>query len=188
MPLLGLIPFLPVERLKIYTSTALCQCPYSGLSHFYQEPEETQQPDESVCQCPYSGLSHFYVAQEIAHAAQNNCVNALTRAYPISTLRFRWSFGKAYYVSMPLLGLIPFLQGNEENIKESYVVSMPLLGLIPFLRQKEKIMKKIKKIVSMPLLGLIPFLRGYMYIGDFIRIIVSMPLLGLIPFLHEKDN
>ena len=42
---------------------------------------------------------------------------------------------KILSVSMPLLGLIPFLQMKYMyDYDEEMIVSMPLLGLIPFLR------------------------------------------------------
>ena len=39
-----------------------------------------------VCQCPYSGLSHFYALKKVIVTCGFVCVNALTRAYPISTV------------------------------------------------------------------------------------------------------
>ncbi len=63
-----------------------------------------------MCQCPISGFSHFYVLN-------------------LATLK------KAKIVSMPYIGLLPFL-----------------LFLV--------IMKRILNIVSMPYIGLLPFLRG----------------------------
>ena len=64
------------------------------------------------------------------------CVNALSRANPIST---GWSF----------LWLVT-----------SECVSMPCLGRIPFLPSKKSSKRSSKKSVSMPCLGRIPFLPG----------------------------
>ena len=38
-----------------------------------------------MCQCPKSGLSHFYTAVVEEESDEDECVNALSRAYPIST-------------------------------------------------------------------------------------------------------
>ncbi len=131
MPLLGLIPFLPSTNRWLMMKVGLCvnaltraypistaflsavevgkkcQCPYSGLSHFYDYSRFTVSIGVSMpllglipflhefmsnntnvtlrCQCPYSGLSHFY--RNYVEKIEKNffCVNALTRAYPIST-------------------------------------------------------------------------------------------------------
>ena len=86
MPLLGLIPFLRSRGFRNYRSRSRCQCPYSGLSHFYPTPEVPEIVVTPVCQCPYSGLSHFYGILPFYIDETINCVNALTRAYPISTV------------------------------------------------------------------------------------------------------
>ena len=65
---------------------AVCQCPYSGLSHFYTLPIWTKFKVDGLCQCPWSGLSHFYTTSAQGNVWLNNCVNALGRAYPISTV------------------------------------------------------------------------------------------------------
>ena len=112
MPLLGLIPFLQLVNILSLVGVVVCQCPYSGLSHFYDETTSEEDGDK-VCQCPYSGLSHFYNREKESLALVSG-------------------------VSMPLLGLIPFLQnpavGEDDGDKG---VSMPLLGLIPFLRSQK---------------------------------------------------
>ena len=64
-----------------------------------------------------------------------HCVNALTRAVPISTTQFIMRPQFLHIVSMPLLGLSPFLLNmGVVTINLPDVVSMPLLGLSPFLR------------------------------------------------------
>ena len=44
---------------------------------------------EAVCQCPTSGLSHFYTEDDSDVVYVLYCVNALHRAYPISTVPFK---------------------------------------------------------------------------------------------------
>ena len=60
MPCVGLIPFLPIKHVHIVLNHRLCQCPVSGLFHFY---------------------TIFPMLFSIAVV----CVNALCRAYSIST-------------------------------------------------------------------------------------------------------
>ena len=92
----------------------MCQCPQSGLSHFYtavveEESDEDEcvnalsraypistddgkgngDPEQHVCQCPKSGLSHFYEKNEGIDNQISGCVNALSRAYPISTVSLK---------------------------------------------------------------------------------------------------
>ena len=67
--------------------------------------------------------------------------NALTRAYSISTYcKYGYTQSDEITVSMPLLGLIPFLQCIwTDHLTSILTVSMPLLGLIPFLQVDGKL-------------------------------------------------
>ena len=111
----------------------MCQCPYSGLSHFYVEPEEPPVEPEKLYQCPYSGLSHFYESEqpeeteqpEVCQCPYSSLSHFYTRTINTTVSRKN--------VSMPLLGLIPFLHCYHFRSGQRVVVSMPLLGLIPFL-------------------------------------------------------
>ena len=64
----------------------LCQCPISGVSHFYKEVAEAAQTTETLCQCPISGVSHFYKLVKLMVRMAGHCVNALYRAFLISTM------------------------------------------------------------------------------------------------------
>ena len=70
MPLLGLIPFLQT-------------CFTVVTRHLHHFPTVST---SWLCQCPYSGLSHFYAPKISFWKDRQDCVNALTRAYPISTV------------------------------------------------------------------------------------------------------
>ena len=64
----------------------VCQCPVSGESHFYRIKEEPLEDWAKKCQCPVSGESHFYrLEQNKQQYRLLYCVNALSRANPIST-------------------------------------------------------------------------------------------------------
>ena len=68
-----------------------------------------------------------------------SCFNALYRAYSISTDDTSTKLYGNSVVSMPFIGLIPFLlrsRGGMLRTKE--FVSMPFIGLIPFLQFDRK--------------------------------------------------
>ena len=142
MPLLGLIPFLQSLKKTLSRRQSLCQCPYSGLSHFYQYERNSRWMVLHRCQCPYSGLSHFYATSPANPKPNGNCVNALTRAYPISTASQRLTRHIPCSVSMPLLGLIPFLQTcftvvtrhlhHFPTVSTSWLCQCPYSGLSHF--------------------------------------------------------
>ena len=84
------------------------QCPISGYSHFYTVWMYLFHRSKWF-QCPISGYSHFY---------------CLTPCKP----------GTRFFVSMPYLGLFPFLLATRQFISRiKRQVSMPYLGLFPFL-------------------------------------------------------
>ncbi len=68
----------------------MCQCPISGLLHFYDGLRMELKKEDDLCQCPISGLLHFYYKNE------------------------HGEFAEQAKVSMPYFGLTPFLR-REEN-------------------------------------------------------------------------
>ncbi len=96
---------------------------------------------------PYIGLIPFLLMTNWQKNLKAEGVNALHRAYPISTLRRGFLRSHLYVVSMPYIGLIPFLLSDVYNESHQYkVVSMPYIGLIPFLQYPLK--NLIKSMVS----------------------------------------
>ena len=85
MPCLGLSPFLPSLRHPIRRMGFWVSMPYLGLSPFL--PSSTQKKCSRcvMCQCPISGYPHFYKGTYYGYKAGKECVNALSRAIPIST-------------------------------------------------------------------------------------------------------
>ena|GEM_PF-1874891 len=111
-----------------------------------------------MCQCPYSGFFHFYMI-------------------------FESKFEVRKEVSMPLLGLLPFLQEKKPDRLYVNTVSMPLLGLLPFLPLGIDDNYYIYYLCQCPYSGFFHFYekggRCYEHRDN-----VSMPLLGLLPFLQ----
>ncbi len=95
--------------------------------------EKNEKIFKGTCQCPTSGLSHFYAVEFKNRIESDVCVNALHRAYPISTMRLEKSIMIEWCVSMPYIGLIPFLLMNNINIiMETVECQCPTSGLSHF--------------------------------------------------------
>jgi len=84
MPYLGLTPFLPRTSIDVVTNIEGCQCPISGLLHFYRNGLVHQFTKRNVSM-PYLGLTPFLLSQKGGFVM------------------------KTIFVSMPYLGLTPFL-------------------------------------------------------------------------------
>ena len=83
--------------------------PCGGLISFLQPGKKEVFPMNMLCQCPTSGFSHFYTAFEI-------------------------QISQLISVSMPYIGLLPFLRYSRGRCCDAYhFVSMPYIGLLPFL-------------------------------------------------------
>ena len=61
-----------------------CQCPMTGFFHFYTM-KKMYRIVSYECQCPMTGFFHFYEAARVNAAFTRTCVNALWRAFFIST-------------------------------------------------------------------------------------------------------
>ncbi len=111
MPYIGLLPFLRI-LLRVAQRRIWCQCPISGFSHFY--------------------LSCFWKSEESL-----SCVNALYRASPIST-GSRQRSGNRFYLCVNALYRASPISTRFSTLRNfiDYIVSMPYIGLLPFLRQK----------------------------------------------------
>ena len=59
MPFIGLTPFLHYFAMQI-RNELVCQCPLSGLLHFYMTMKKPLSNLGAWCQCPSSGFLHFY--------------------------------------------------------------------------------------------------------------------------------
>ncbi len=70
---------------------------------------------------PYIGLIPFLRKEENEENFKGTCVNALHRAYPISTPKMTAMWFMFFTVSMPYIGLIPFLQYPLKNLIKSMV-------------------------------------------------------------------
>ena len=83
-PITGLLHFYNKEELVQELEKRGCQCPITGLLHFYSDVKQQLKPGKR-CQCPITGLLHFYEKQKSIIMKLAGCVNALSRAYSIST-------------------------------------------------------------------------------------------------------
>ena len=88
-----------------------------------------------------------------------SCVNALLRAFFISTSRCRRNSRYRRNVSMPCFGLSSFLHYNCITYNETHSVSMPCFGLSSFLLNRNVKDETPEENVSMPCFGLSSFLQ-----------------------------
>ena len=126
--------------------------------------------------------SPFYQTDQW-HWESFKSVNALNRALSISTL-CEYIGGDVVRVSMPLIGLSPFLLpgiANGLRIRDGCVNALNR-ALSISTQVKERYLKMVNT-VSMPLIGLSPFLRVFSDRRIRRAVCVSMPLIGLSPFL-----
>ena len=79
-----------------------------------------------MCHYPASGFLHFYRAEEVRRKFSNTRVNALLRAFSISTKEEKFDTFEQI-VSMPCFGLSPFLQYKDAISNEYYVCVNALL-------------------------------------------------------------
>ena len=107
MPFIGLLPFLHLAKAAASLMMDACQCPLSGFLHFYVVRTSVAGQRYGLCQCPLSGFLHL---NDIMDREAVYCVNALYRAFSISTGKFSQRNFKNKKVSMPFIGLSPFLR------------------------------------------------------------------------------
>ena len=115
MPCLGLTSFLRCTDTRIACEELVCQCPVSGLLHFYYVVNG-KECTSYTCQCPVSGLLHFYKGIIGGWNYDKKSVNALSRAYFISTTSKEVETYSEEIVSMPCLGLTSFLRYLLETL------------------------------------------------------------------------
>ena len=107
-PSSGLLHFY-VYNLIGSTDLEVCQCPSSGLLHFYEQFTLTEKQVIGMCQCPSSGLLHFYYTTSIAKTKTFGC-------------------------QCPSSGLLHFYKVGSKSVSIIWGVSMPFIRLTPFLR------------------------------------------------------
>ena len=121
----------------IYIQPIWCQCPVSGLPHFYNmDSFVADLQKKCMCQCPVSGLPHFYPARGLT------CEK-----------------GKFMTVSMPCVGLTSFLQiYRMAALSLTQLCQCPVSGLPHFYDETEFMNDNRTDDVSMPCVGLTSFL------------------------------
>ena len=107
-PMSGVLHFY-VDRNEKKENLRNVSMSYVGLSSFLQLLEDDKMDALELCQCPVSGVLHFYTVEHHAVCEHDNCVNALCRAFFIST-EFNTTCNQfCNSVSMPCIGLSSFL-------------------------------------------------------------------------------
>ena len=85
MPFIGLSPFLHVYLVQNVITKENVSMPFIGLSPFLHMSNTILKNMLCQCQCPLSGFLHFYIWIIWHVRIKLPCVNALYRAFSIST-------------------------------------------------------------------------------------------------------
>ena len=114
-----------------------CQCPMTGFFHFYVVRPSFSSLHIRRVSMPYDGLFSFLQNPFHYHRIRGMCVNALWRAFFISTEEKKMKEKIEKMVSMPYDGLFSFLhpQPGPDKNRPDKNVSMPYDGLFSFLRE-----------------------------------------------------
>ena len=136
-------------------------------------------------------LSALRRACPISVQQQQQCqqqrVNALWRAYLISTARKERGISHEHAVSMPYIRLLPFLQMAETKTSIRQIVCQcPTSGFSHFYISGNSMLRGNDTVCQCPTSG---FSHFYMVVRQQVRCtksIVSMPYIGLLPFLPAR--
>ena len=132
MPFNGLTPFLLKNLWKTTRIIMRVSMPFNGLTPFLPIVNATPHDLTFLCQCPLTGLLHFYILTMSIYfwlCSVSMPFNGLTPFLQIFS-------GQNFYggsVSMPFNGLTPFLPLSVIIMDGCNNVSMPFNGLTPFL-------------------------------------------------------
>ena len=85
-PLSGFLHFYGLDLVNHDGHFMVCQCPLSGFLHFYGFSCLVVLRILPLCQCPLSGFLHFYRRNILKRMPISVRVNALYRAFSISTI------------------------------------------------------------------------------------------------------
>ena len=102
---------------------------------------------EHAVSMPYIGLLPFLPSICVVRSASEECVNALHRASPISTKpAVVYIFLDIFWCQCPTSGFSHFYRIKTRQLRLLKTVSMPYIGLLPFLQYPLK--NLIKSMVS----------------------------------------
>ena len=113
-----------------YFCNIVCQCPYTGLLHFYGGTRYSQS-DLTVYQCPLTGLLHFYSVwwKFIGYDWWYQCpLTGLLHFYDISTADME----KLLVYQCPLTGFLHFYEFSDLQRNWYVLYQCPLTGLLHF--------------------------------------------------------
>ena len=139
----------------------MCQCPVSGESHFYESTTPAEDNTGKQVSMPCLGRIPFLLlAYGVTRRSNKQCVNALSRANPISTDCMGIFYACFCKCQCPVSGESHFYPG-EYCIKEVQygLCQCPVSGESHFYDRRGEYYAPTVRFVSMPCLGRIPFLQ-----------------------------
>ncbi len=134
--------------------------PCVGLTSFLRKGKETNEKG-MLCQCPVSGLPHFYAHQAFEQTMRIPCVNALCRTHLISTkdqrgMHVRWQF---CVKALCRAHLISTYRVDDLNVKREILCQCPVSGSPHFYMEKSIIRKFLSPRCQCPVSGLSHFYK-----------------------------
>ena len=121
----------------------------TGFFHFYGKTRSNILRRPDVCQCHMTGFFHFYPKNSWKTRGAYGGVNALWRAFFISTKSKEVQImDEQLIVSMPYDGLFSFLRNISFATVSGSSVSMPYDGLFSFLREQKQKSSSLQKSVN----------------------------------------
>ncbi len=158
MPYVGLTSFLRVLDKFSVGDEVVCQCPMSGLPHFYPGYSNCAFV-KTACQCPMSGLPHFYGYCWLWSVEGRLCQCPMS-GLPHFYERLSWNYqSNLSLCQCPMSGLPHFYAIEATINNKEMIVSMPYVGLTSFLPWVLCKGCNFESNVSMPYVGLTSFLR-----------------------------
>ena len=132
MPFIRLTPFLQNDDLKKTVKNLVCQCPSSGLLHFYIKGRIRMLYTTSMCQCPSSGLLHFYRVNNILTERYPQVSMPFIRLTPFLHRRFRTQTELMLMCQCPSSGLLHFYYNYFNDRTNKVLCQCPSSGLLHF--------------------------------------------------------
>ena len=140
MPFNGLTSFLRGDKIAKVCNISVCQCPSTGLHHFYNSHSYCKYDNTTSVSMPFNGLTSFLQALNPLY----NFLMKLCQCPSTGLHHFYMSCRKPLKhwpwkdVSMPFNGLTSFLRMSCLSCWTQWLtVSMPFNGLTSFLQQPQ---------------------------------------------------
>ena len=132
MPFNGLSSFLRYNTYQSRQKRHMYQCPLTGFLYFYKTNFFSENDDALVYQCPLTGFLYFYTFRDLNTIMNQHCINALSRAFFISTSLQRTACKNERVYQCPLTGFLYFYDQLRKRTIHLWLYQCPLTGFLYF--------------------------------------------------------